>query len=151
TEVPMVQRASLLPRLLSVLAPTVTAAIFIACGGAEPAPLTTPHAGPAVGTGPDAAKGPPTPAEAEAFVANVEKELHHLFEARDRAMWVNMNFITDATEALGAAAEETTAAYITESILAAQRFEPIRSQLSPTVQRKLSLLRLAQGVPAPTD
>jgi peptidyl-dipeptidase A len=152
TEVPMVQRASLLPRLLSVLAPAFTAAIFIACGGAEGAPLSTPstsHAGPPVGT--DAGASPPTAAEAEAFVANVEKELHHLFEARDRAMWVNMNFITDDTEALGAAAEEATAAYITQAILAAQRFEPIRSQLSPTVQRKLYLLRLAQGVPAPTD
>ncbi len=153
----MVQPGSIVSRLLRVLAPTLPAfgLIGLACGGAELEPVTAvaspAHAG-AASSGADAgANARPTLAEATAFMTGVEAELRRLFEARDRAMWVNMNFITDDTEALGAAAEEKTAEFVTRSILAATRFDAIKGEMPADLARKFMLLRLTQGVPAPED
>jgi hypothetical protein len=66
---------------------------------------------------------PPTAEEAKRFVEQVDKDRRRLWVARDRAGWVNQNFITDDTEALSAAGEEATAAYVTEAITKARRFE----------------------------
>jgi peptidyl-dipeptidase A len=93
----------------------------------------------------------PTVDEARAFVADVEEHLRRLWVARDKATWVNENFITDDTEELAAAGEEATAAYIGEAIKRSRRFEPIRAQLPEDVARKLTLLSIAQTVPAPSD
>ncbi len=93
----------------------------------------------------------PTPDEARAFIDDVEAHLHRLWVDRDRAAWVNENFITDDTEALAAAGEEATAGYVGEAIKASRRFDPIRAQLAPDVARKLYLLSLAQTIPAPGD
>ncbi len=89
--------------------------------------------------------------EAQAFVAGVEADLRRLWVARDRAGWVNQNFITDDTEALSAAGEEATAAYVAEAVKRARRFDPIRAELPPDVARKLMLLALSQTIPAPND
>ncbi|MGH7286302.1 MAG: M2 family metallopeptidase, partial [Polyangiaceae bacterium] len=66
---------------------------------------------------------------------------------------VQENFITDDTEALAAAGEEATAAYVTEAIRRAQRFAPLMkaNKLPPDVARKLTLLTFSQTVPAPSD
>jgi peptidyl-dipeptidase A len=93
----------------------------------------------------------PTPAEARSFLDDVEDHLRKLWVARDRAGWVNENFITDDTEALAAAGEEATAAYVGEAITRSKRFDPIRAQLPPEVARKLYLLSLAQTIPTPAD
>ncbi len=95
--------------------------------------------------------GPPTVDEARAFVADVEERLHQLWAARDQAAWVSQNFITDDTEALSAAGEDATAAYVGDAIRRSKRFDPIRAQLPADVARKLYLLSFAQTVPAPTD
>jgi peptidyl-dipeptidase A len=130
----------------------------LACGGAEAEPVVAtaspmqPGASARGAGSAQAASGSrPTVAEAARFMDDVETELRRLFEARDRAMWVNMNFITDDTEALGAAAEERTAAFVTKSILAATRFDAIKSEMPAELARKFTLLRLAQVVPAPED
>jgi peptidyl-dipeptidase A len=94
---------------------------------------------------------PPTVAEATAFVAEVEERLRHLWVARDKASWVNENFITDDTEELSAAGEEATAAFMGEAIQRSRRFDSIRAQLPEDVARKLYLLSIAQTVPAPSD
>jgi peptidyl-dipeptidase A len=94
---------------------------------------------------------PPTVDEARAFVADVEAHLRRLWVARDEATWVNENFITDDTEALAAAGEEATAAYMGEAIPRSRRFDSIRAQLPEDVARKLYLLSIAQTVPAPSD
>ena len=93
----------------------------------------------------------PTVAEATAFVADVEEHLRHLWVARDKASWVNQTFITDDTEALSAAGEEATAAYIGDAIKRSRRFDAIHAQLPADVARKLYLLSIAQTVPAPSD
>jgi peptidyl-dipeptidase A len=67
--------------------------------------------------------------------------------ARDRAAWINQNFITDDTEALSAAGEEATAEYVGRIIKESGRFEPLA--LPDDLKRQLRLLKLAQIVPAP--
>ena len=89
--------------------------------------------------------------DARAFVDDVERELRRLWVARDRANWVNENFITDDTEALAAAAEEATAAYVADAIQRSRRFDELRSTLPLEVSRKLYLLSTAQTIPAPSD
>ncbi len=93
----------------------------------------------------------PTVKEAQEFIAGVETDLRRLWTARDRSGWVNQNFITDDTEALAAAGEEATAAYVGDAIQRARRFDPVRASLPPDVARKLTLLSLSQTVPAPSD
>ena len=126
------------------------------CGGDAPPdpayptapPVQSPAAKPAAAA-PSAPKV--TVADAAAWMTKTEADLSRLYEARDRAGWVNMNFITDDTEALGAAAEEATAAYITQAIHDSTRFDAIKAEMPADLARKFMLLRIAQGVPAPDD
>src|ERR1039458_10592577 len=53
-----------------------------------------------------AAEGPPTVAEAEAFMTNAEQRLLQLSVEAGRADWVKLNFITEDTELLAAKADE---------------------------------------------
>ena len=123
-----------------------------ACGG-EPAPAARPTVlAPPPAIPRDAGLPPgPTVQEATAFVDDVEENLRRLWVARDRAGWVAANFITDDTEALAAAGEEATAAYVADAIERSRRFDAIRGELPPDVARKLYLLSIAQTVPAPRD
>jgi peptidyl-dipeptidase A len=93
----------------------------------------------------------PTADEASAFLADVDRHLRQLWVARDRANWVNENFITDDTEILAASGEEATAAYVGDAIKRSRRFDSIRSRLPPDTARKLYLLSLAQTIPSPSD
>jgi peptidyl-dipeptidase A len=97
------------------------------------------------------ASSAPTAEQARAFIDEVETQLRRLWVARDRANWVNENFITDDTDALAAAGEEATAGYVAEAITRSKRFDAIRGALPSDVARKLYLLSLAQTVPAPRD
>ena len=115
---------------------------------AAAAPAAAPSS-PAVS--PQPAVTSPTAAEAQSFINGVEKDLRRLWVARDEASWVNQNFITDDTEALSAAGEEATAAYVGEAVHRAQRFEPIIAQLPGDLARKFLLLKLAQTIPAPKN
>jgi peptidyl-dipeptidase A len=134
-------------RLLASLAPvTVAALLAVACGGAEQHPVATP---PLTTTSPSAG-GAATAEDAKKFVEQVDKDLRRLWVARDRAGWINQNFITDDTEAMSASGEEATAAYVTEAITKARRFDGVKG-IDPDVARQLLLLKLAQVVPAPSN
>jgi peptidyl-dipeptidase A len=109
----------------------------VACGGASSRSV-----------GPSMA---PTVEEARAFMDDVEKQLRPLWVARDRAGWVNENFITDDTEALAAAAEDATAGYTGDAIRRSRRFDAIRAAMPPDLARKFYLLTTAQTIPAPSD
>jgi peptidyl-dipeptidase A len=126
-----------------------------ACGGSPGdnamTPANPPPLPPPVTVTAPAAPAGPTVDQAVAFVEDVEAHLSKLWPARDQALWVNENFITDDTEALAAAGEEATAAYIGDAIARSRRFDGIRAQLPPDVARKLYLLSIAQTVPAPPD
>ncbi len=128
-------------------------AVALSCAGAgatgaQPVPEATVHAAPPpLGSG----EKPPTLSEAIGFVDDVERHLRRLWTSRDEASWVNENFITDDTEALAAAGEEETAAYVGDAIKRSKRYDPIRSQLPADVARKLYLLSISQTIPAPND
>ena len=137
-------------RLLLSSLPLVAVSLAAACGESQP-PVKTPCA-----TCPEPAGavtapqvGAATPEEAKKFLDQVDRDLRRLWVARDRAGWANQNFITDDTEALAAAGEEATAAYITEAVAKAKRFDGVK--LDPVLQRQLQLLKLTQVVPAPSN
>lgn len=116
-----------------------------ACGGGEPSAKAPSNAAAQPTT-----SAPATPDEAKKFASQVDKDLRRLWIARDRAGWVNQNFITDDTEGLSAAGEEATAAYVTDAIQKARRFDGVQG-IDPDTQRQLLLLKLAQVVPAPSN
>lgn len=139
-------------RLVSSLAPLVVVALAGACGGEAPPPAAPcprcPITPLTASTGAQA-PAPATPEDAKAFVAQIDKELRRLWVARDRAGWVNQNFITDDTEALAASGEEATSGFVAEAIQKAKRFDGLK--LDPETQRQIWLLKLAQVVPAPSN
>lgn len=126
-----------------------------ACGGPQDCPRATPaHAAPPLPPVADPSSSTqagtaPTIEEAKVFLEGVDKELRRLWVMRDRAAWVNQNFITDDTEAVSAAGEEATAEYVGRVIKESGRFESLA--LPDDLKRQLRLLKLAQIVPAPTS
>ena len=118
------------------------------------APQAKPEAGPKPATsGTEKAgaekKGPPTVAEAEAFMKKAEARLEEISVEVNRAGWVQENFITDDTEIIGAQAQEKAIAVTTELALAARRFEHLK--LPPELTRKFKLLKLSLVAPAPNN
>ena len=91
----------------------------------------------------------PTVAEALAFLDKAEKDLGALNIEAGQAAWVQETFITDDTVALSAAANDRLIARQTELIGEARRFDGL--QLPPDAARKLMLLKLSIGLPAPSD
>src|SRR5262245_38790021 len=94
-------------------------------------------------------KGPPTLAEAEAFMKKAEARLEELSVQGNRAGWVQENFITDDTEIIGAQTQEKAIAVTTELALAARRFENLK--MPPELKRKFMLLKLSLVAPAPNN
>jgi peptidyl-dipeptidase A len=126
------------------------------CGGASGrVPSASAETKPAASSAPSApaAPAPATPSVQSAvdFVADVERHLRELWVARDRAAWINENFVTDDTDALAASGEENTAAYVRRAIEQSRAFVPIAPSLPADVARKLYLLSIAQTIPAPAD
>ena len=148
-----------LRRLATFVAPlAASAALLAACTEttqlppAAPCPSGTAAAGPAPGeSGTAAAQAPaaPTEAEARAFLADVDKDLRRLWVQSQRAGWVQSNFITSDTESLSAAAEEANMEYLGRTIKAARRFDGLT--LEPSLQRQLTLLKIAVSLPPPSD
>jgi peptidyl-dipeptidase A len=142
-------------RTISVFVPAIFATL-VACAGdtlpgskmplVQTQPTTAPVQAGGPGTAPASA---PTLAEAEKFMADVNANLKRLWIARDRAAWVNANFITDDTELLSATGEEDTAEFVTRKILEARRFAGVK--MPDDLARQFTLLRLGQVVPAPTN
>ncbi|MBS2033215.1 MAG: M2 family metallopeptidase [Deltaproteobacteria bacterium] len=91
----------------------------------------------------------PTAADAKKFFDDVDKDLRRLWVARDRAAWVNENFITDDTEFLSAKGEEDTAEYFTRMIPESARFDGLK--LPPDLQRMHDIFKVQQLIPAPAD
>jgi peptidyl-dipeptidase A len=98
---------------------------------------------------------PAAPADAKAFVAQVNAELKRLWSRSSTADWIRQTYITDDSERLAASLNEDAMAYLAEATRASTRF---RSEtLDPETARALALLRnpsvLPGGasVPAPSD
>ncbi len=110
-------------------------------------PLVFSQAKPADKTAPK--KAAATPAEAAAYIKDVEQHLNEIGVKAARAQWVQSNFITDDTEALSSAANEQLIGATTKYALGARRFDGLK--LSPELSRKLTLLKLALPMPAPNN
>jgi len=91
----------------------------------------------------------PTAAEAKAFVEEAERRLFDLGVKASRASWVQENFITDDTEQIAADASQEANAATVELAKKARRFDGL--QLPMELQRKLLLLKLSAGFPAPAN
>jgi len=91
----------------------------------------------------------PSVTDALGFLDNAEKELNELGVAASRAGWVEETYITDDTVALVAAANDRLIARQTELINESKRFDGMA--LPPDAARKMMLLKLSAGLPAPSD
>ena len=91
----------------------------------------------------------PNVADALTFIASAEKELAALNVEANRASWVEETYITDDTVALVAEANDREIARQTELIYEARKFDGLA--LPPDAARKLLLLKLGIGLPAPLD
>lgn len=87
--------------------------------------------------------------EVARFVREAEKQGFDLSIDLNRAEWINSTYITDDTDAIAAllGAERTEMAV--RFALQAAKYQDVPG-LSPDLQRKLKILRIAVGLPAPT-
>ena len=92
---------------------------------------------------------PPTVAEAKAFLDDAEARLFDLGNKAQRADWVHANFITDDTDQLSADADEAVNTLTVELATKAHRFDSLK--LSPELARKMLLVKLSIGFPAPSN
>ncbi len=98
---------------------------------------------------PTTATAEPTPEEAAEFVTKAEAELLEAWIDRERAGWVQANFITHDTELMTAAANERTIKLTVKLAQEAARFNGL--DLPADLARKLDKLKLALTLPAPSN
>ncbi|MBD3866962.1 MAG: M2 family metallopeptidase [Acidobacteria bacterium] len=91
----------------------------------------------------------PTPAEVEAFVAAAEEELLELWIRKERAAWVQENFINLDTENIASLAYEELMARTAALAKDATRFTGL--ELSYDLARKLNMIKLSLPLAAPAD
>jgi len=94
-------------------------------------------------------KSLPTVAEAQKFLEEAEIRLFDLTNKAQRASWVEENFITDDTEQIAADANQELSGFSAEMSKKAHDFDKLA--LSPEMARKMLLLKLSAGFPAPAD
>jgi len=95
-----------------------------------------------------APSGPPTVAEAKAFLDNVNAELLTLTTQAQRADWVGETHITDDTEALEALVNQQTESRVLELVAASHRFDKLA--LPAALRRQMMLLQI-NAPAAPKD
>jgi len=95
------------------------------------------------------AAGAPTVEQAKAFLDDAEKGLLELGVKQSRASWVQENFITADTEQIAADANEALNTLSADLAKKASRFDALK--LEPVMARKMKLLKLAAGFPAPNN
>ncbi|MCP3980058.1 MAG: M2 family metallopeptidase [bacterium] len=93
--------------------------------------------------------GPATVDGATEFAEAAEARLLDSWIKRERAAWVQSNFITDDTEAMAAEASKETIAATMELAAEATRFDDL--DLPPDVRRKLGKLKTSLSLVAPRD
>ncbi len=94
-------------------------------------------------------EGPTRTDDPEEFVAQMEAELFDLWVKRERASWVQQNFITADTEKIAADLSKDVIAATVEFASQATRFEG--RPMSEETARKLRLLKTSLAMVAPSD
>ena len=95
------------------------------------------------------AQNAPTASEADAFVAQAQKELGEFSVEAARVAWINNTYITDDTDALSAKYGTIGTEMSVKFAKEAARFQSVPS-LSFDTKRKLDILRGGLVLPAPT-
>ncbi|WP_230630417.1 M2 family metallopeptidase [Sphingomonas sp. Leaf37] len=91
----------------------------------------------------------PTVAEADAYVAAVEKEAADMSIPANQTAWVNATYITDDTDALAAKSGAELTEKAVQWAKGAARFNGLAG-VSGDTRRKLDILKNGVGLPAPT-
>ncbi|MBK7162567.1 MAG: M2 family metallopeptidase [Sphingomonadales bacterium] len=91
----------------------------------------------------------PTVADAEAFLAKVEKDLFDFSVEGGRVAWINSTYITDDTDALAAKYGEIGTEKSVKYALEAAKYQKVAG-LSTETSRKLDILRGGLVLPAPS-
>jgi peptidyl-dipeptidase A len=91
----------------------------------------------------------PSVETAQAFLADAEVRLLDLGVKGQRAAWVQENFITEDTEQIAADANQVLNSLSVELAKKAETYDHVA--LPPVMARKMLLLKLAAGFPAPSD
>ena len=133
-------------RCVSQIVLSMAAAVLLfnpraAFGGSPEATVAT---APAKGV-----EGPATVEEAKKFLDDAEAQLFDLGNKAQRAAWVQLNFITDDTDQIAADAGEVVNALTVELARKAHRFDGLK--LPPEMARKMLLVKLSIGFPAPSN
>ncbi len=92
----------------------------------------------------------PTAAEADAYVAAVEKEAADMSIPANQTAWVNATYITDDTDALAAKSGAELTEKAVQWAKGAARFNGLAG-VSGDTRRKLDILKNGVGLPAPTS
>lgn len=92
---------------------------------------------------------PPTVEEAKAFLDDAEARLFDLGNKSQQADWVHANFITSDTDQIAADADEQLNTLTVELATKAHRFDGLK--LPPVLARKMLLVKLSIGFPAPSN
>jgi peptidyl-dipeptidase A len=134
----------------------LAAAALAGCATSNAMPQPAPAASvaeveaPAMGEGAvRQADGTPTAAEAEAFIANAEKQLSELAVISGRAQWVNATYINEDTDALATHFGTVDTELRVKLANEAARFARAEG-LSYDAKRKLDILRSGLTLPAST-
>lgn len=111
-------------------------------------------AGPAVAAekkkeAPAAKVAAPTAADADAFIAGVEKDLFDYTVEASQVNWVNSTYITEDTDAMAARINAVGTEKSVKYALEAARYAGVAG-LSADTKRKLDILRTGLVLPAPT-
>jgi peptidyl-dipeptidase A len=91
----------------------------------------------------------PTTADVEKFLKDAETRLNDLSVKQSRAGWVQATYITDDTEQIAAEANENFKQAVSELAAGSKRFDGM--ELPAELRRKLTLLKLLESAPAPSD
>jgi peptidyl-dipeptidase A len=91
----------------------------------------------------------PNVADAEAFIANAEKDLFDFSVEAGRVSWINATYITDDTDAIAAKYGEVGTEKAVKYALEAANYQNVVG-LSAETKRKLDILRGGLVLPAPT-
>src|SRR5688500_4638359 len=126
---------------MKLLVSVSLAALAISGVAASPAAAQAPAAAPAARA--------LTPADADAFIAAVEKDLFAYSVEASQVNWVNSTYITEDTDALAAKINAVGTEKSVKYALEAAKFAQVPG-LSYDTKRKLDILRNGIVLPAPT-
>jgi len=98
-----------------------------------------------------AAPEPPTSADADQFVADLNTKVRKEFPEQASAQWLSVTNINSDSQLIAAKTNERALGELKSAIEASARFDVIKPALKADTARTLHLLKLSTSMPAPKD